>query len=538
MSAVTSSPGTAERERRSAVGSLLDDFTVTGFSITCAWHFLVLFSAMPLTGSDAVLGRQTSFQLALYLSLALSYVVLIVTTNSFARALNKRGASSWRRANIAFGVFASASTLFVVLASGKGFYVELASWICLGVSESFLMYPWLQLPIMGKTEMNSPVNYAFNMGIGGIAAFIIGNLISPYNCIALCLLPLLASLSLVPTWNTAIIPEKDEHLVVPFQMKVLENSHFIFYGIGFGLCQAVFSAESTESFGFINFIATDSWPLCGVMLSAVIIVLASSRGLRNGQVITIQHLSSLLFIAGIMGSLYFVSSQSMLSGEGFRLGLLGSEIVCLAGFNAFDFGFMIFAFFKASKFKSGFANFICFNRATLYLSMSVGVVLGIGVHMLLEPVLPNAMTLAVGLVIVLLSTSMIPFFDRYIPIDVAEPASGSNKPEEQSTAEALEEEADNQEEKLAETLEKMAEEHGLSKREREVFVFLAQEKSASEIQQEFGISIHTVKTHMSSVYRKLEVHSARELIALVDSECDKAAGNDGDTKPYEIKEES
>lgn len=512
--------------------SLLDNLNISGFSVICAWHFLVIFSAMPAMGEEAINGRLAIYQLVLYLSLAASYIVLMLVTNTLVRAMSKRSADAWKRLNVVFGIFASLATLLVVLAKGRGFYLELSSWVIIGASEAFLMYPWLQLPSVSQDKMGSPINFAFNMGIGGVVAFIIGNLVSPYNYIALCLLPAVASLSLSPVWNAAAAIKDDEHLVVSFPIKVLENSHFIFYGICFGICQFVFSAEGHNG-DFINYIVADSWPICSVILSALIIILACSRGLASGRVITIQHLSSLVFIAGIVASFYFAISINLIEDETYRIGMLGSEMLCFAGFNTFDFGFMIFAFFKASKFKSGFANFICFNRATLYLSMGIGLAIGGCSHWLLSAAIPNHATLIVGTVIVLLCISMLPVFDRYIPIDSA--PSTAPKPiaeREPEPREAISEEPTNSSEGLDEAVEEISEAHSLSKREREIFSLLAREMSANDIQREIGISIHTVKTHMSSVYRKLDIHSARELVAMVN---EKAAERESSGNAPEVK---
>ena len=175
---------------------------------------------------------------------------------------------------------------------------------------------------------------------------------------------------------------------------------------------------------------------------------------------------------------------------------------------------MVFAFFKASKFKASFTDYICFNRAALYLSMGVGVLCGMGFQSTLDSLVPNHMIIAVSIAIILISTSMLPFFDRYMPIDSPLTPQGNQTPG------PIGSEADHPSKIFEDHLESIAEIHGLSKREREVFHYLAHEKSATDIQQELGISIHTVKTHMSSIYRKLDVHSAKELKELINTNGD------------------
>lgn len=51
------------------------------------------------------------------------------------------------------------------------------------------------------------------------------------------------------------------------------------------------------------------------------------------------------------------------------------------------------------------------------------------------------------------------------------------------------------------------EDYKLTKREKEVLVFLIEGYSNREIAEELIISIHTVKAHIESIYRKFGVHN-------------------------------
>lgn len=62
---------------------------------------------------------------------------------------------------------------------------------------------------------------------------------------------------------------------------------------------------------------------------------------------------------------------------------------------------------------------------------------------------------------------------------------------------------------------RIAESHGLSPRETQVFTLLAQGRSRVFIQEELSLSDSTIKAHTSHVYQKLGVHSKQELISLV-----------------------
>lgn len=61
----------------------------------------------------------------------------------------------------------------------------------------------------------------------------------------------------------------------------------------------------------------------------------------------------------------------------------------------------------------------------------------------------------------------------------------------------------------------LARQDGLSRREEEVLLLLAQRKTAQDIASELYISVPTVKSHTQHIYQKLNVHSRKELLALI-----------------------
>lgn len=60
----------------------------------------------------------------------------------------------------------------------------------------------------------------------------------------------------------------------------------------------------------------------------------------------------------------------------------------------------------------------------------------------------------------------------------------------------------------------LAEEFGLTSRERQVLELLARGRSAPYIEQELGVSASTAKTHVRHIYDKLGVHNKQELLDL------------------------
>lgn len=64
--------------------------------------------------------------------------------------------------------------------------------------------------------------------------------------------------------------------------------------------------------------------------------------------------------------------------------------------------------------------------------------------------------------------------------------------------------------------EQVAREHELSPREAEVMVLVAKGRSTPRIQKELGLTAGTVNTHLTHLYRKLDVHDKQELIDLLE----------------------
>ena len=78
---------------------------------------------------------------------------------------------------------------------------------------------------------------------------------------------------------------------------------------------------------------------------------------------------------------------------------------------------------------------------------------------------------------------------------------------------------------LATVCADLSKSHGLSQRESEVLLLLAQNKPSVEIERDLMIANGTVKAHASRIYRKLGIHSRKELHTVID----KAMGNERPT---------
>ena len=63
--------------------------------------------------------------------------------------------------------------------------------------------------------------------------------------------------------------------------------------------------------------------------------------------------------------------------------------------------------------------------------------------------------------------------------------------------------------------ESLAQAHGLSQRECDVFLQIVQGFSQKHVADDLCISVNTVKTHVQSIYRKFGVDSKDQLLAAV-----------------------
>ena len=80
----------------------------------------------------------------------------------------------------------------------------------------------------------------------------------------------------------------------------------------------------------------------------------------------------------------------------------------------------------------------------------------------------------------------------------------------------LEAEAPVAKRRFAESIDKLSEQHGLSKREKEVFRYLAMGYNPNMIAEKLHISWNTVRGHSRNVYAKLGVHTRQDLMELVE----------------------
>ena len=151
------------------------------------------------------------------------------------------------------------------------------------------------------------------------------------------------------------------------------------------------------------------------------------------------------------------------------------------------------------------------NRAAEYGAFAVGIALSFVVVQLFGdyPLLANLVTTASTFVCG--ATVLLLFMDT-----------GNIWAQDSASAARLSE-AEDEDETVAETkgrwkvaCEQICDEFRLSSRERDVFALMAKGRNAEYVQNALFISGHTAKTHISNIYKKLDIHSVQELLDMVE----------------------
>lgn len=471
----------------------------------------------------------------MYVSLAISYLLIGSCGPLYRRWFmgeSKKGIYITLALFLVLGVLGFGTAAFKPPVSDEA---ALLGYVILGFVTAIMIYPWLTSPLDSANGLSVFKNMAFNMGLGSVIALAIALLPRPFRYVALALLPAISTLLyLVHQRKEEKYGRKydpwTEEITGSQELKISDMvgpcMFFFLYSIVFGFSQGSFSQEAS---GETYWILAGTWPILGATLSAVVLMLLPKKYLERYGLMTIQQASVIIMSIGVFVTMFFSLNTIDMLPEQAWIGENGARALTFAGFNVFEFGFMVFAFAWATKFGSNLIPFIGMNRGMLYGGMALGLLAGVALkHFIGAGV---ALYLISSAIIVLaLMIYLMPFVTDIVPYDMWPNDSvgeldGSSIEPEYPVVDVTEEQPEEDEEpvdywQLA--VDELALKHSLSKREREVFTYLARGRNAAFIQQELYISIHTVKTHIANIYRKLEVHSIQEVLDIVEDAIQKS----------------
>lgn len=534
--------------------------TIIGFSLMLAWHYLILFTpALGNVGAYAEIGQEHIFyrQLTLYSAIAVSFF-LIWLYGKWKFTRNEPVKSKLTKvvltgiASVLAGVILALCRYF-----GASWLVQLVFIAILGMLQAYMMTQWMRC-LMRRYNGNVISSFGIFMAAGGAIAIIICLLQWPIMIIATVILPGISSVFLGQEWiydrkqetllettsqtedeeqaedaiiaDAAAEDEKDSHesqteegAAESKRISTRNNRMILFAGV-FSLTIGLLQG----SFILINIpilIVEDSVVLLGIVLAGLLLHFIPKNLGITLSVDMMHRFSVILFVIGCVLAMWYPLGSTV---------VLCCQIALLAGFNLFDFGLFSYGiegYLKTDKKVPGADP----ARPIVYLCMASGMLIGhTAVKLFAMPALHDALLVTSGFCIVLVvCTTLLPFLRLARPksfaYDSAETTGASfdkNKailslssfPTETSIVdETYDSNGGHRESYWKNACKAIAVQYKLSPRETEIFMLLAKGRNADYIQSKLIISTHTAKTHIANIYHKLAIHSAQELLDLVEN---------------------
>lgn len=205
------------------------------------------------------------------------------------------------------------------------------------------------------------------------------------------------------------------------------------------------------------------------------------------------------------------------------------QAVCIVGFNSFYF--MVWALWAEShEGEPAPIRSFMLGLFVLVASESLGSLLGAPVALAAQESTSTLAIVSLVTVYVLLMAGIFAF-NRSAWVDQDDPLPADNEASPSASS-------NSEQPKSAETplWQKKAEDAGLSARETEVFELLARGRNRDYISKNLFISSNTTRTHMKSIYRKLDVHSHQELIDLLEPLQEEKEGLPETGQPNELSQ--
>ena len=488
---------------------------LTGFAVLCAWHYLVMFTAIPTLDFMGNPGRLYLHQVVLLACCGLSYLLIAFLGKRIDERIGRL--SNRRQFSIAIGtgLLGTVASFLCILFATEDSARSLIFFGLLGLTEAPLMFPWLRLARFDNDSKQDRRNLTVNMGFGGACAFFIACLEAPYSHILFALLPLLSQISYnefrkgVDGHNASSSRKTISHLSLGEAFK--GTLQFAVLGLAFGIFQVALSI-SPEQHSHLTFTLNNAWPLCGIVASAFILRVATRRSDVQNNIFTVQRVSVFVIMIGVFFAFYLVLVKNTIEPIS-----CVTQMLFLAGFNTFDFGFMIYSFSWAQQLGKNYSQYIGFNRAALYLSTCFGLLVSLASLSLMQSmVFPQYILIVIAsLGLFLLS---LPFLEELAPFSTR-PSRTPLDDTESAQAEAQTALGQPEDDGIGDiaNIDDIATRYHLSKREGEILLYLYKGYDVPAIQQELWISVNTIKTHVSHIYRKIDVHSHEELIDLLNS---------------------
>lgn len=471
-----------------------------GFGLLMGWHFLILY--FPELSMDPQLDAWSSFvgQIILNGSLCFSFAFFGVV---FSRNHGWVDAHLRTICLVGIGVAIVGCLIFALTSAVDAPIPYQISIGVMGLCEGLFMLLWFHF--YADTQTNYTVSYlAVSAMMGGIICYFTRHLTEGLPIVVFVALPLLSMLLFLPSIQTTAFRDSTLHgkgmsswepASGPFFRTTLQ---LVVFSLCFGFMQGSAVLGNALDFPVENPVTNLGFCVAGVILYVVYLRSPEHQDLMPAHIISI-----VLFLIGIT---YIPFAQGVAS--------VVISTISMTGFMLFDIVILGFLLNLVRVFDLDAELVLGSNRAAEYGAFTVGITLSAAASGLfgMYPMFPYFVTCTAALGCGI--TVLVLFVD-------SDNIWGERKEKHRQ----VEEKSDGDESDVSEgpgrwklACNDICCRYDLSPRERDVFMLIAKGRNAEYVQNVLYISGHTAKTHISNIYKKLDIHSVQELLDLVEAE--------------------
>lgn len=471
---------------------------LAGFGVLLGWHFLIIYFSFPMTAGMV----PTEFLFIRQVALNASLCVFFGLFGRMMANLPQRNAI--RSHKIAFSAMAIGALGSSLLVAGSivGVIWSILAVVMIGASEAVLMLFWLRF-YTETSENYSGKSLGASAVVASLICFFTYHLTFEVSIFVLVTLPILSGTLLVTM--TRDIPLRSNDLLgagipdweparKPFWKTTAQLMAMAFF---FGIVQGCNTTEKTL------LPAADPLTVLGAALAGIVLFALYTRNRHLPNLSPVISTSLMMYIAGMM---LLPFGSSILSQV--------AAFLIMTGFIFYFILTLIFIIDLCRTFDLNTTRIVGLNQALEYAMFAIGILAGnvLWEHLSDDYYMPFAIAFTAIFVLVaitvFLTTERPPWEATFYKPKRAEDCELAAKPA--SADENVMEEVD--------VMDVLADRHGLTPREIEVFALLSRGRNAEFIQNTLFISNHTVKTHIYNIYRKMDIHSLQELLDLIDVE--------------------
>ena len=471
-----------------------------GFGLLMGWHFLILY--FPELSMNPQLDAWSSFvgQIILNGSLCFSFAFFGVV---FSRNHAWVDAHLRTICLVGIGVAVVGCLIFALTSAVDAPIPYQISIGVMGLCEGLFMLLWFRF--YADTQTNYTVSYlAVSAMMGGIICYFTRHLTAGLPIVVFVALPLISMLLFLPSIQTTAFRDSTLHgkgmsswesASGPFFRTTLQ---LVVFSLCFGFMQGSAVLGNALDFPVENPVTNLGFCVAGVILYVVYLRSPEHQDLMPAHIISIA-----LFLIGITYIPFAQGSASVVIST-----------VAMTGFMLFDIVILGFLLNLVRVFDLDPELVLGGNRAAEYGAFTVGIALSAAAsHLFGEyPLFPYFVTCTAALGCCI--TVLVLFID-------SDNIWGERKEKHRQ----VEEKSDGDESDVSEgpgrwklACNDICCRYDLSPRERDVFMLIAKGRNAEYVQNALYISGHTAKTHISNIYKKLDIHSVQELLDLVEAE--------------------